>query len=139
MHYAVTRHADVPYRRWHSLDDLRLADRLPPAAASASSATGAPATRAQAVLARLAIHAPQILVRLGNIYYSCTTAEANLFHDNARIVGAEDRLTPVALSREIRARVPGATLHVIPACGHLPSIERPDATAALLGDFLDRR
>ena len=57
----------------------------------------------------------------------------------AVIVGENDRLTPVALSEEICAMVPGAALHVIPACGHLPSIEKPEATAALLTELMERR
>ena len=50
----------------------------------------------------------------------------------AVIVGEEDRLTPLAMSQEIHALIPGSTLHVIPDCGHLPPIEAPDAMAALL-------
>jgi pimeloyl-ACP methyl ester carboxylesterase len=48
------------------------------------------------------------------------------------IVGEEDRMTPMALSQEIHAAIPGATLHVLPDCGHLPPIEKPEATADLL-------
>ena len=54
------------------------------------------------------------------------------------IVGREDRLTPLALSREIHALTPGSTLHVIPDCGHLPPIEKPEIVADLLGKLLDR-
>jgi len=50
----------------------------------------------------------------------------------AVIVGEEDRLIPVARSREIQALVPGATLHVLPGCGHLPPIEQPGTMAHLL-------
>ena len=56
----------------------------------------------------------------------------------AVIVGSEDRMTPVELSREIHTLTPGSTLHVIPDCGHLPPIERPEATAALLKTLLER-
>ena len=56
----------------------------------------------------------------------------------AVIVGKEDRLTPLAMSQEIHALTPGSTLHVIPACGHLPPIEAPEATAALLAEWLER-
>jgi pimeloyl-ACP methyl ester carboxylesterase len=37
----------------------------------------------------------------------------------AVVVEAEDRLTPLALSREIHDLTPGSTLHVIPDCAHL--------------------
>ena len=56
----------------------------------------------------------------------------------AVIVGAADRMTPVAMSREIHALIPGSTLHVIPECGHLPPIEKPEITAGLLGQLLGR-
>jgi pimeloyl-ACP methyl ester carboxylesterase len=47
-------------------------------------------------------------------------------------VGADDLMTPVAMARGIADAIPTATLHVIPDCGHLPPIEKPAATAALL-------
>ena len=50
----------------------------------------------------------------------------------AVVVGAEDRLTPIELSREIHDLTPGSTLHVIPDCSHLPPIEKPAALAAIL-------
>ncbi len=42
------------------------------------------------------------------------------------IVGAEDRVTPPALSNELASLVEGATLVEIPEAGHLVNIERPD-------------
>ena len=56
----------------------------------------------------------------------------------AVIVGEEDRLTPLAMSQEIHSLTPGSTLHVIPACGHLPPIETPEALAGLLREWLAR-
>lgn len=56
----------------------------------------------------------------------------------AVIVGEEDRLTPLAMSQEIHALMPGSTLHVIPGCGHLPPMEAPGVMAALLVDWLAR-
>ena len=56
----------------------------------------------------------------------------------AVIVGEDDRLTPPALSEEIHALAPGSTLHGIPACGHLPPIEAPEALAAILREWLAR-
>ena len=51
-------------------------------------------------------------------------------------VGEVDVLTPPALAEELRDGIPGATLHVIAGSGHLPPIEKPDETAALLRDWL---
>jgi pimeloyl-ACP methyl ester carboxylesterase len=43
------------------------------------------------------------------------------------IVGREDALTPPALAEEIAAGIPGARLEIIPDCGHLSTLERPEA------------
>jgi pimeloyl-ACP methyl ester carboxylesterase len=51
-------------------------------------------------------------------------------------VGEADALTPPALAAEIAAGIPGAALHQIPGCGHLPPMEAPAATTALLRDWL---
>jgi pimeloyl-ACP methyl ester carboxylesterase len=51
-------------------------------------------------------------------------------------VGEADALTPPALAAEIAAGIPGAVLHHIPGCGHLPPMEAPAATTALLRDWL---
>ena len=43
------------------------------------------------------------------------------------LVGKEDAATPPALSDEIAAAIPGARLAKIAACGHLSTMERPEA------------
>ncbi len=45
--------------------------------------------------------------------------------DTLVLCGREDGLTPLGLSEEIAALVPGARLAVIEACGHLSPMERP--------------
>jgi 3-oxoadipate enol-lactonase len=53
----------------------------------------------------------------------------------ALIVGANDGPLPQAL-RELQARMPDATLDVIPGAGHLPNVDQPEAfDAALLRHF----
>ena len=57
----------------------------------------------------------------------------------AVIVGQDDRLTPVGLSQEMHDLTPGSTLHIIPGCGHLAPIEKPELSASLLKELLERR
>jgi pimeloyl-ACP methyl ester carboxylesterase len=52
------------------------------------------------------------------------------------IVGAEDALTPVKLADEIHAGITGSHLEVIPDCGHLSTLERPEAVNAHLRTWL---
>ena len=52
------------------------------------------------------------------------------------LVGREDVLTPVELSQEIAASVPGAKLVVVPDCGHISTLERPDAVNRALREWL---
>jgi pimeloyl-ACP methyl ester carboxylesterase len=53
------------------------------------------------------------------------------------IVGADDRLTPPSLSEEIHLALPNAQLHVIPDCGHLPPLEKPEDVASLLYNLME--
>jgi 3-oxoadipate enol-lactonase len=53
------------------------------------------------------------------------------------LVGADDRLTPPALARELASGIPGATLAIVPGAGHLAPVEQPAATGAALRRFLD--
>ncbi|MCC7418162.1 MAG: alpha/beta fold hydrolase [Acidobacteria bacterium] len=55
------------------------------------------------------------------------------------IVGAEDTLTPPALSEQMRQTVPGAELAIVPAAGHLSNLEQPDGFNAALAHFLEHR
>lgn len=48
------------------------------------------------------------------------------------IVGREDALTPPEVAAEIAAGIPGARLAVIEDCGHLATLERPQAVTALM-------
>ena len=52
------------------------------------------------------------------------------------IVGDSDKLTPPALSEEIAAGIPGARLETIRGCGHLSTLERPEAVTKLLVSWL---
>jgi len=52
------------------------------------------------------------------------------------VVGEADILTPPELAEEMAAGIPGAVLHRVPGCGHLPPMEAPDAMTALMRDWL---
>jgi pimeloyl-ACP methyl ester carboxylesterase len=52
------------------------------------------------------------------------------------LVGDADLLTPPALSQEIVAAVPRARIAVIPDCGHLSTLEQPEAVTAELVRWL---
>lgn len=52
------------------------------------------------------------------------------------LVGDDDQLTPPALAREMAAGIPGARLVVVPECGHLSTMERPEAVTKTLLDWM---
>ena len=52
------------------------------------------------------------------------------------LVGDGDELTPPELAKEICAGISGARLVVVPDCGHLSTIEKPDAVNAALAQWL---
>lgn len=54
------------------------------------------------------------------------------------LTGAEDLLTPVAEHDEIAKGIAGARLEVVRDCGHLSTMERPDAVTAAMRDWLAR-
>lgn len=52
--------------------------------------------------------------------------------------GEDDQLTPPELSREIASLVPGAELVLLPQCGHMLSMEQPQAVNEQLRRWLRR-
>lgn len=52
------------------------------------------------------------------------------------VCGAEDKVTPPALSRELAALIPGARYAEIPGAGHLSNLEQPGAFNRLVGEFV---
>ena len=55
------------------------------------------------------------------------------------VVGAQDVLTPPAEARLMHEGIAGSSLHVVEDCGHLPPLEKPAETTALLRDWLERQ
>ena len=52
------------------------------------------------------------------------------------LVGEGDELTPPELAKEIAGGISGARLVVVPDCGHLSTLEKPEAVNAALTDWL---
>ena len=52
------------------------------------------------------------------------------------IRGDHDGITTEAHQEEILAGIPGSRLEIIPDCGHLPTLEKPEATNAILRAWL---
>lgn len=54
-------------------------------------------------------------------------------------VGERDRLVSPEAARTMAGAIPGARFEIIPAAGHIPPLEQPVETTALLADFLRHR
>ena len=54
------------------------------------------------------------------------------------VVGDADQLTPPDRAQEIAAAIPGAELLIIPECGHLSTLERPEPVTRALRRWLGR-
>jgi pimeloyl-ACP methyl ester carboxylesterase len=52
------------------------------------------------------------------------------------LVGHDDQLTPPALARDMAGGIRGARLVVVPECGHLSTMERPQAVTQALLDWM---
>lgn len=52
------------------------------------------------------------------------------------LAGRQDALTPPEVAEEMAAAIPSARLVVIEDCGHLSTLERPQAVTALMRDWL---
>jgi 3-oxoadipate enol-lactonase len=52
------------------------------------------------------------------------------------LVGDEDELIPVDRSQAMVEAMPHATLSIVAGAGHIPAMERPEVTTALLSRFL---
>ena len=54
------------------------------------------------------------------------------------MVGADDPATPVAMSEDLRKRIPGSELVILPRLAHLLTVERPDIANPYIAAFLER-
>ena len=51
--------------------------------------------------------------------------------------GKEDRLLPLEHARAFQQAIPGAALAVLPGCGHVPPLDRPDEFVRAVSGFLE--
>ena len=70
---------------------------------------------------------PTLLARLGGVRVPTLV-----------VAGASDRVVTPAYARAVAAAVPGAEFAEVPAAGHLPHLEAPEATWAVVDPFLRR-
>jgi pimeloyl-ACP methyl ester carboxylesterase len=70
-------------------------------------------------------------------------ARPDSFADLARLTiptlvlcGEQDPVTPVAEHKAMASVVPGARFEIVPECGHLSTLEQPEAVNAVLTDWL---
>jgi pimeloyl-ACP methyl ester carboxylesterase len=49
--------------------------------------------------------------------------------------GAEDQVMPVGYAQEWHKRIPGSRVEILPACGHAPQLEKPEAFVSLVETF----
>lgn len=82
--YAASRLADktIPYRRYDSLQDFVITDRLPAQATVVIVADwGTGQDPAKLLLTKVAAHSPDVVIHLGDVYYSGTECEVqNYFY-----------------------------------------------------------
>lgn len=56
----------------------------------------------------------------------------------AVLCGEQDRVTPPALSQELAASIPGATLALVKECGHMLPVEQPAPVVQAIRDAVER-
>jgi pimeloyl-ACP methyl ester carboxylesterase len=54
------------------------------------------------------------------------------------VAGSDDAMRPVAVHREMAARIAGSELLVLEGCGHMMTMEEPDAVSAAMRRWLSR-
>jgi 3-oxoadipate enol-lactonase len=54
------------------------------------------------------------------------------------VAGSEDKIAPPSVMEKMAGKIPGAEYVLMPDCGHLGPMDRPDAFNAILLGFLQR-
>jgi len=82
--------------------------------------------RAVAALLRTITNRPDLLPMLAELHLPTLV-----------VGGRDDQISPPERVEELAAALDQATLRLIPGAGHMAPIEAPQATTAILGEFLD--
>jgi pimeloyl-ACP methyl ester carboxylesterase len=81
-----------------------------------------------------------VLAHFGAAIYHDTLSRLGRIQAPTLVVhGARDAMAPLANARLLAQRIPDAELAVVPDAGHAYLLERPDASFAVLADWMDRR
>jgi len=83
---------------------------------------------------------PDIFVRQQNAIMSRSDSRSSLGAIQCPtlvLVGSEDILTPVSAARTIADGIVGSKLHIVQDCGHLSTMEQPDAVTERLRAWLN--
>ena len=89
---------------------------------------------------RMAANDPAALIRFGKAIFgrdSVLEEMSQIRHPTLVIVGAEDTVTPLARAYRMAESIHGAQLEIIPAAGHMTTLEQPEYVNRVLTDFLD--
>jgi pimeloyl-ACP methyl ester carboxylesterase len=89
----------------------------------------------------LAIHNPRALQRTGMIAtfsYDSSKEIGRINLPTLVVGGQDDGSIPVHLSEQLAKRIPNARLEILPACGHAPYFEAPEALSKALREFISQ-
>jgi poly(3-hydroxyoctanoate) depolymerase len=95
---------------------------------------------ARCELERLLEYRPNLIDSLQQVYAISWWTSLSWLHrvtaPTLVLSGADDPLVPVQNARLLARQIPHARLELIPDAGHLWMLEHPEASAALVGEFL---
>lgn len=96
-----------------------------------------PAVRTEVVETMAAIDPAAFRIGAEAVWLADQRERANQIRVPTLIVcGAEDRITPPALSHELERLIPGSRYQQIERAGHLTNLERPEEFNTLIGAFI---
>ena len=109
---------------WHDRSRLA-ASGLAAAYASSTAEPGWAEGLVELTLAQSTADVDDVVARLGEVAAPVLV-----------VAGAHDRVVTAAATAEVAARVPDGRLEVVPACGHVPHEEAPEAVVRAVRGFL---